>query len=94
MVKIETYFETLSDAIDACQLVLDDAQAVPVESGASCPAGDHWAEQLACNPVNYGQTLQKNFALLTVRGRSTRRAFHVNIYRMDSGRYELNAYVS
>ena len=45
------------------------------------------------NPVSYGQVRNYNFELGTIKGRPTRKWFHVVITRLDSGRYELVTYI-
>jgi hypothetical protein len=95
MVKVENYFETFAEAIDACQIVLDNANAVPVNSGPFCPLDELWPALIfALGPVSYGQTIRACIPLATVRGKQTRSVLQVNIYRLESGRYELNAYAA
>jgi hypothetical protein len=43
--------------------------------------------------VSYGQTQRYNKEL-TVNGKPQQKGFHIQIYRMDSGSYELNMYVN
>lgn len=43
--------------------------------------------------IPYGESLNWYFAIETLKGKPTRKFFHVNIYRLDSGRYELNTYI-
>lgn len=44
-------------------------------------------------PVNYGCTERWDFPIASLNGKPTKKYFHVNIYRLESGRYELNTYV-
>ena len=79
------YFETFSQAIDAAVERADRDGAV-----LSKPT-EIW--NLCQEPLFYGQYRQGDFQLDTLRGRGTKKYFHVVIYRLDSGRYELTAYV-
>ena len=47
-----------------------------------------WAEHVA-----YGTTREYHFDLLNHAGGRSRKNLHVQLYRMDSGRYELNWYI-
>lgn len=92
--KIESHFDTLTQAIDAAQLTLDAADGCPVFSGFGLPAEYHWTQQIFdAGHLAYGQTRNHNFELLTLKGKQTRKWFHVTIYRMDNGRYELTSYI-
>lgn len=43
--------------------------------------------------VNYGETVSANFEIDTLKGKSTRKYFHVSIYRMENGKYEVTSYI-
>ena len=87
------YFETFAAAVDAVQLRLDDAQIELVFGTITTPADDHWSQQIfRKGPLSYGQSLRASFEILTKKGKPTRSWFHVQIWRLDSGTYELNTY--
>ena len=79
------YFDTLAQTVDAAVEQADQRGAVlarPTEAWNLCQ--DHLA---------YGLYRRGDFQLDSFRGKPTKQFFHVIIYRMDSGRYELTAYV-
>lgn len=86
LIPMHNYFETLSDALDEASARLEKARGVLAD-----PA---WRSDF-CNegPVNYGQTRARSFALASLKGNGTRKGFHVTIYRLESGRYELTTYI-
>lgn len=43
--------------------------------------------------VPYGTTKEAHAEIETIKGKSTKKWFHVSIYRLESGRYELTIYV-
>ena len=48
-----------------------------------------------CGVVKYEETRRESATILTLRGKSTKKAAHAIVYRDDtSGRYELTFYVS
>lgn len=79
------YYETLASAVTAAQ---EDAQA---RAAVFTRPTDLWA--LAQDHLGYGETRSVNVELDTLKGKPTKKWFHVSIYRMDSGRYELTTYV-
>lgn len=81
----ETYFETFAAAIDGAVRAADEADALLARPS------EVWS--LVQEPLNYGDARQGDFALELLRGRPTRKFFHVSIYRLYSGRYELTTYV-
>ena len=91
---IPSFYETLSDAINACQLHLNEAQAELLLSGDRCGAECHWSQQGALKePVKYGETRRADFEIFTLKGKQSKKWFHISIYRAETGRYELTAYV-
>jgi len=87
------FFGTLSEAVDAIQPRLDADQIVLVFGTVNTPFEDHWTQQIfAKGPVNYGQSIRADFEILTRKGRNTRAWFHVQIWRSETGTYELNTY--
>jgi hypothetical protein len=90
--KQTPYFGTFSAAVDIIQSVLAAAQALPVHNGQN--GQPNWDETIySQGPVNYGQTIQVHLELKTLKSKPTRKFFHVSLYRMDSGRYELTSYI-
>jgi hypothetical protein len=90
--KLSPYFGTLTEAVNSLQLVLDAAQADMMDSCATWE-GPAWHEELTREPVNYGTTLRKSFEIFTLKGRQTRKFFHVVIYRTEGGLYEVTSYI-
>lgn len=89
-----TYFETLTGVVDGAQVVLDEADAVLLFGTLTTPTDDHWTNQIFKDGhLAYGQTRGYNFEIFTLKGRPTRKWFHISIYRLDSGRYELTTYI-
>jgi Fe-S-cluster-containing hydrogenase component 2 len=64
---------------------------------AACPKGalakDSAGALVIDRAVNYECSDSWDFQIATMRGKPTRKYFHVCIYRLDSGRYELNTYI-
>ena len=78
----ESYFTTQAAA-------LASAEAGVLHRGFSVVYPDRiWAEHVA-----YESTVKYHFQLRNQQGGITRRLCHVQLYRMDSGRYELNWYI-
>lgn len=91
---IPSYFYTLNETVDAAQLYLDDARAELRLSGLCCPADAHWTTDSAlCSHVGYGETRRANFEIARLKGKPTKKWFHMVIYRAETGRYELTAYI-
>lgn len=86
-----TYFETLSEALDA---VRDKA----INMGLELDEEDMWTS-FGTGGIPYGSTksatiplLKDGNPILNKRGKVANMAIRVSIYRMDSGRYELIQY--
>ena len=84
----DTYFETQASAL---QHVYDNIHMQYMRNHYEIKFPENiWTEH-----VQYGQTV--NYTLdLTVRktGNPARKALHISLYRMDSGKYELTYYVN
>lgn len=92
--KIESYFDTMTQAVDAAQDDLDSADAVPMAGNAAFMASPHWTQQIFdAGHLAYGTTRAHHFELLTLKGKQTRKWFHVTLYRTDGGRYEMVSYI-
>jgi len=79
------YFESLAGAIDGA-IARANADRVLLAKPA-----DVW--NLAQEPLNYEEYRRGHFSIELYKDRPTKKFFHVVIYRLDSGRYELNTYV-
>lgn len=78
-----TYFETQAAAIRSVEESIETRkyQLQPTD----CLRFEH---------VNYGGTVHYNIPLQRTDNKNTKRWVHIQMYRMDSGRYELNYYLS
>lgn len=81
---------TLAETIAFADIAAAQSRAV-IDNG-DVVSGD-WRTDLAAEALVYGQTRRFDFRLLSLKGRATRKCFHVTIYRTTEGRYELNTYV-
>jgi hypothetical protein len=82
----DTYFETLSQTLDK---VLEKA----TKQGYEIEDQEREFFLFGVGGISYGQTKQASFNLLK-DGKPTKKKLQVQIYRMDSGRYELNQYIA
>lgn len=80
------YFETFAAAIDGAIVAATAARVLLAR-----PA-DVW--NMCQEPLNYTSTRAASFEIERLRDKPTRKYFHVSLYRMDSGRYELTTYVA
>lgn len=78
----EVYHKTLSGCFNEAVNYVIKRGYDPIEFELSDP-----------QHISYGQT-QRYTKELTVNGKLQRKAFHAQIYRMDSGNYELNMYIN
>jgi hypothetical protein len=78
----QTYFETQSSALQYVEDQLKSKFLIAYPDRI-------WSEH-----VNYGTSVSYHLPLNTLEGKPTRRFVHITLYRMDSGRYELNYYKS
>jgi hypothetical protein len=87
MTKFETYHETLFSAID-------EVKTYCAKAKADC----YWPDfdnHFAVGFCLYGgQSARASFPLVALRGRATKNGLHINLYRLESGRYELNVYIA
>lgn len=91
--KIESYFHTLTDAVNEAQMALDNYSAVLVFSGVQCSPDAHWTQQIFdAGHIAYGYTKTFNFEVSEFNGKPTRKWFHIAIHRTENGRYELSTY--
>jgi hypothetical protein len=78
----EVYHKTLASCFDEAENYVIKRGYDPIEFELSDP-----------QHVAYGQTQRYNKEL-TVNGKLQRKGFHIQVYRMDSGNYELNMYIN
>ena len=78
----EVYHKSLASCFDEAEKYVVNRGFEPIEFELSDP-----------QHVAYGQT-QRYSKELTLNGKPQRKGFHVQIYRMDSGNYELNMYIN
>jgi len=81
MVNLRTYFETLGEAKDEARKL--------VPTGYILNEDDYFTLQ----HLSYGTTGSIHARMTTPKGVEAKRWLHVIIYRLDSGRYELTAYL-
>lgn len=83
---MQTYFSTLSDALQAH---IENVQSQGAEFSEDC-------SEMYCfvSPVSYGQTLQDHRELASLKGKGTRKYAHASIYRMENGYYELVSWLA
>lgn len=85
----DNYFPTLATACHAfVERVKEQGGAFLVQTETLA----HVCGQFS-GGVSYGQTVSRSFELVTIKGKSTKKWAHVTLYRMESGNYELTAYV-
>jgi hypothetical protein len=76
------YFETQAEALRCME------EGVQLRGYTIVYPDRLWSEHVA-----YGTTVNYAFALTNRRGGTARKMCHCQLYRMDSGRYELNWYI-
>ena len=77
-------FEMLSDALDHAEKSLAAEKIVLKESFRTRFE----------RGINYGEKEESHTEIDTLKGKKTKKYFHVIISRLDSGRYELICYAS
>jgi len=82
----DTYFETLSGALEA-------VRAMVARKGFEVNE-DELFTQFGTGGISYGITKRANIGLMKNGVPEQRRNVTIAIYRMDSGRYELTAYIN
>jgi hypothetical protein len=82
----ELYFDTLSQALDK---ILEKA----TKNGYEIEDQEREFFLFGIGGIGYGETKKGSFNLLK-DGKLTKKKLQVQIYRMDSGRYELNQYIA
>jgi len=82
----EIYFDTLSGALDAVRTMVG-------KKGYTVDEDDMFT-QFGTGGISYGVTKRANIGLLRDGIPQNRRNVTIVIYRMDSGKYELTAYIN
>lgn len=82
----EIYFDSLSQA-------LDKVSDYTKEKGYEIDDQEREFFLYGTGGIKYGETKKKTFDLIKDE-KPAKKKLHVQIYRMDSGRYELNKYIS
>jgi len=82
----DTYFETLSEALDAVR--------TRVAKKGFTVDEDAMFTQFGTGGIGYGETKRANIPLLKNGIFDKRRSVTIAIYRMDGGKYELTAYLN
>jgi hypothetical protein len=82
--EFETYHKTLSSALDEAERFVNNRGYEFSE--------DRYFPDLTIGGVPYGQTISTRRDLIEVGGKQRTNVLLVQIYRMDSGTYELNMY--
>ena len=82
---MEIYFETLNGAIVA-------ALSGAIANAAELDLQEHTLDRLN-SYMNYEETKEVHCPILAIKGKPTKKWYHIVIYRMSSGRYELTNYI-
>lgn len=83
--KMSPFADTLSAALESARSYFADAGAVL--------ASEDWTNTFCFGGVGYEETKETHAEIATLKGKATKKWAHVTIYRMSSGRYEMNAYI-
>jgi hypothetical protein len=76
------YHETLGEAIQEIQDFMERNDVVSNE-----------IESFFWGHVGYKETFRHSFEIDSWKGRGTRKCLQVQVYRFETGRYELNLYI-
>jgi hypothetical protein len=82
----DTYFPTLGQALEAFATKVENGKGVFADRDSVFSSCDGMG-------VPYGQTVSRDFALASLKGKATKKFAHFSLYRMESGTYELTSYV-
>lgn len=87
----DTYFETLSAALDSVRLMAE-------KLGCTLDEDEVW-NRFGTGGISYGTTkhgvislLKDGQPIVSKSGKPLNRGISISLYRMDSGKYELTAY--
>ena len=79
-------FETLAAALDSAFAEFKAKGAVLVDE-------QNMRDKFAIGGLSYGETKEAHGEIAALKGRKTKKYAHLTIYRKESGRYEVVAYV-
>lgn len=79
-------FETLSEALNSALAEISAKGAVLANEQAL-------RDTFAIGGLQYEETKEGHAEIITLKGKATKKWAHVTIYRKESGRYEVVAYV-
>ena len=91
--SLPAYHATLSDALNAVEIHMAAREIVPI-----CPydgieyASHQWHNDLCNGGVAYNSSKDANFPI-RIKDKATKKWGHVNVWRDERGRYEVNFYV-
>lgn len=85
--SLPAYHATLTDALNAVELHMTLREIVPI-----CSYDRQWHDSLCNGGVAYASNKDANFPI-TIKGKETKKWGHVNVWRSETGRYEVNFYV-
>ena len=84
MKNLPSYHETLWQAVSAVQEHLVAREIV---------TDVDWSEAFNFGGIPYGGYRDAHFPIVSIKGKPSRKHGHINIWRLDSGRYEVNFYL-
>ena len=89
------FYDRLDQALDAVEeyIIKNQVQVDTKEHPSSEVDQFGIREPFMFGGIPYGTTKNADYKLLAYKGKPTRKYLHLNITRMDTGRYEMNAYV-
>lgn len=89
------FYDTLDQALNAVEeyIIKNSIQVAPTEHPSNEADQFGIREPFLFGGIPYGQSKKSDYKLVSYKGRPTRKYLHVNITRMDTGRYELTNYV-
>ena len=104
--KYESFFETLGAAIEESVQYLIDAKGMPANMDIDSGVKDgnpgaamrteiyfHILSPFNNGGLAYGTTKKAHYELESLKGKKTKKYFHVTIFRKENGRYEMTCYI-
>jgi hypothetical protein len=91
--KLESFYDDVVELTFALGHYLDSRGVILKRSGPEVLHEDLWVTEIAESAFPREVNVFFDFEIVTIAGHKTRKAFHVGIYRMPSGRLELTAYI-
>jgi hypothetical protein len=84
---IPAYHDTLASALSAVASNMVARDIVAIDNN-----GREWHDAFCFGGVAYGSNKDANFPI-SINGKATRKWGHVNVWRDEKGRYEVNFYI-